>query len=273
MAKTPHILRGQRSPVRAVPIAPIDVALPTRMPRMRFVSAWIRERIHKLEQYRASVPFDRRRFVYAWGASFTLLVITLTAVGFAPAGVTEPIQETIAFLTFRRQSTEPIAVPDFVAPAETGPRIAIPALGIHAPLVFPKSTDIDALNNALTTGVVHYPTSAKPGDTGNVFLFGHSTGLAVVHNKNFEVFNNLKNAKPGDAIRIRYGERDYLYVIEAVKAETASTAKVDLQVKGKKLTLSTCNVWGGKEARTVVEAEFVRSYPVRTLASSLDSSL
>jgi LPXTG-site transpeptidase (sortase) family protein len=252
---------------------PALVTLPYKKPRTRLTFGWIPVRIHNLKLFDASVFADRKRFVFTWTGSFAILLVALIAMGFVPKGVSEPVQETVAALTLQNKTPKEQPVADFVTPTASGPEIAIPAVGIHAGLVFPKSTNVDALNNALTAGVVHYPESPRPGEVGNVFLFGHSTGLKVVHNKNFEALNNLKNVKPGDAIRVRYDSRDYLYVVQTVRGEKAGAAKVDFNTKEKILTLSTCNVWGGHEARTVVEAKFVRSYPVRSVAAAPDTSL
>jgi len=130
------------------------------------------------------------------------------------------------------------------------------------------------LNDHLTRGVVHYPGSALPGEFGNVFLFGHSTGLRVVHNKAYAVFNGLKELTPGQVVRIRYGGREYWYRVTSVAMKAADEAWVDLRrdTKQRKLTLSTCNVFGAKTDRFVVEAEFMKSYPLRSYASASGTS-
>jgi sortase (surface protein transpeptidase) len=42
-------------------------------------------------------------------------------------------------------------------------------------VVNPSSTDIDVLDQDLTLGAVHYPTSAQLGVNGTVLIFGHSS--------------------------------------------------------------------------------------------------
>lgn len=144
------------------------------------------------------------------------------------------------------------------------PEIVIPAIGLQSVIVEPSSNSLAVLNNALTQGAVRYPGSAKPGEEGNVFIFGHSTGLPVVHNEAYKLFNRVKELKSGDAVKIREGNREYLYIIKSVTVKRANDAKIDLSANKKLLTISTCKIIGtSEEYRYVVEAEFLRSYPMR----------
>lgn len=172
-----------------------------------------------------------------------------------PAGLSAPVSP----------STEQAVVAPAVPRTAHGPSIIIPKVAISAPIIFPKTRNTGELNNALTQGVVHYPDSAMPGERGNVFLFGHSSGLAVVHNNAFAVFNRLQELAPGDIIRIRSGSHEYWYRVRSVTARKAKDTRIDLATDQKLLTLSTCNLFGNStEDRFVVEGEFVKSYPLRS---------
>lgn len=168
------------------------------------------------------------------------------------------------------ESRMPAALPAGLPSGET--RIIITDIGVEAPVVFPGSTDLGTLNSALLKGVVHYPTSAAPDENGSILMFGHSTGLAVVHNQNFAVFNRLKDLKSGNVIRVRYGRREYWYKVTSVKIRKADEALINLGTEKKTLTLSTCRVFGAKDDRVVVESEFIKSYPLRSFDSASDSS-
>lgn len=143
-------------------------------------------------------------------------------------------------------------------------RIIIPAIEVDAPIVFPKSADIDVLNDSLLKGIVHYPGSALPGEKGSVFLSGHSTGLTIVHNKSFEVFNRLKDLKTGDIVQIQSGNQEYRYRVLSMKIAKVDGAVIDLNSRKEKLILSTCRIFGRdvKDDRFVVEAEFMGKYPL-----------
>lgn len=146
----------------------------------------------------------------------------------------------------------------------TPARIVIDAIDVDAPIENPKSASIEVLDEALLSGVVHYPGSGNLDEHTNLFLFGHSTGFRVVQNEMFKVFNGLKNLEENDLIRVQSATHEYVYRVTKVTLTTAEEAKVELSTREKKLTLSTCNSFGDTQERYVVEADFVGSYPLKT---------
>jgi LPXTG-site transpeptidase (sortase) family protein len=137
--------------------------------------------------------------------------------------------------------------------------IEIPRVGIKATVDNPTSTDVAVLDEALLTGVVRYPTSAKLGTTGNVVIFGHSSYLPVVHNKAFKAFNGIQNLKKGDEIVVYSETKAYIYAVEEVGEADASADAIPLSVSGEKLTLSTCDSFGAKTDRFIVIADLVET--------------
>ncbi len=137
-------------------------------------------------------------------------------------------------------------------------RIVISSVGIDTQVSHPQSQDVEVLDQALTKGAVYYPGSGSLVQ-GNAFVFGHSTGLSIVHNQAYKTFNGLKNVKAGDEIRV-YGDDGNIYVYSAVSTElvTEDTALVHFDTAERTLTLSTCNTFGKKEERHVVTAVFSR---------------
>lgn len=225
----------------------------------------------------------QRDALLLWAALFLMGVMAAYATGRAPRGAIELIQRLVEPLAAIERAGTPVdkhdtpsAAGPTAGPTAAGaePQLIINRIGIEAPIVFPAHDDFELLNAALTTGIVHYPGSSLPGTPGNVFLFGHSTGLPVVHNRAFAVFNRLKDLEPGDTIRIRYGGREHWYRAERVTIRTADAALVDLTPRtGERLlTLSTCRIFGGRDDRYVVEAKFMKSYPVRKALSASDPS-
>ena len=199
------------------------------------------------------------RFSAAWFALAVLLALLLYLAGWVPAGVREFGDEIAA-----RLGAGPGAGVTPGAGLDGPAEVLIPVIGVSAPIVFPPSADLGVLNVALTQGVVHYPGSALPGEAGTVFLFGHSTGLAVVRNRNFAVFNRLRELGPGSMVRLRYGGREHWYRVRSVDTERADAAVVDLRNTGPgMLVLSTCRIFGALDERFIVTAEFTESYPLR----------
>jgi LPXTG-site transpeptidase (sortase) family protein len=143
---------------------------------------------------------------------------------------------------------------------DTPRRLIIERIGIDTPIENPQGTDLATLNDALLSGAVHYPGSGNLDDVSNMFLFGHSTGFRVVNNDAYKAFNGLKDLKENDLIRVQSESHEYVYRVTKVSLVDAETELVQFSSSEKKLTLSTCNVFGQKQERYVVEAVFVGSY-------------
>ncbi len=126
----------------------------------------------------------------------------------------------------------------------------------------PESDANEVLDEALLRGVVRHPGSADFENTGTIFLLGHSSYLPVVNNKNFQAFNGIQKMKWGDTIRLRSSDTEYVYSVDRVYQAKASDASVDIQHEIGKLTLATCNSFGTKEDRYILEATLVDSRPI-----------
>jgi LPXTG-site transpeptidase (sortase) family protein len=137
-------------------------------------------------------------------------------------------------------------------------RIMIDKIGVDTAVSNPASSDISILNDALLKGAVRYPGSGTLGK-GNMFIFGHSSGLRVINNQAFKAFNNLKDLTIGDTIQIHSANKGYNYKVTSVSLVDDDEALVTFSNDKNMLTLSTCNVFGQKQERYVVEAQFVKS--------------
>lgn len=135
-------------------------------------------------------------------------------------------------------------------------RITIPKIGVDAVINHPNSYNIQVLDEALKTGAVYYPGSGTI-EEGNMFVFGHSTNWKVVNNPAYKTFNNLDKLSKGDEITIldENGET-HIYAVDKVTLADDSAALVNFDHTGRKLTISTCNTFGQKQERWVVEATF-----------------
>jgi LPXTG-site transpeptidase (sortase) family protein len=135
-------------------------------------------------------------------------------------------------------------------------RLVIPSIGVDTPVRIPKSSDIDVLDNELTQGPVYYPGSGTV-NSGNLFIFGHSTGYKVVINKAYKVFNDLKTLNTGDLIYIQSEGKVFSYSVKSVSQVNKDQTLVEFDTTSHLLTLSTCNSFGAKTDRYVVVAQFV----------------
>lgn len=137
-------------------------------------------------------------------------------------------------------------------------RISIEKIGVNSIVQNPTTTNIYTLDDLLLHGVVRYPGSGLPGQ-GNMFFFGHSTGLKLVNNQAFREFNGFKNLVAGDTILVYGDTHVFTYKVNNVRMVNADEVLVDFSVKKNMLTLSTCNTFGQKQQRYVVEADYVGS--------------
>lgn len=134
-------------------------------------------------------------------------------------------------------------------------RITIEKADVDVVVLNPASLDMTQLDNALLGGVVRHPQSAHFNDPGNILIFGHSSYLPTVFNKNFQAFNGIQNLAWGDEIVLYdvYGTT-YTYRVDRVYKVKASETIIDNSRGKAMLTLVTCNSFGSEDDRFVVEA-------------------
>lgn len=137
-------------------------------------------------------------------------------------------------------------------------RIMIDKIGVSTSIVVPRAVDVATLDAALTRGAVYYPGSGTL-QNGNMFLFGHSTNWKVVNNAAYKTFNGLEKLVAGDEIKLVSGGQTYVYTVRTVKLANEDDALVQFASAGRMLTISTCDTFGQKDDRWVVEADFVRT--------------
>ena len=141
-------------------------------------------------------------------------------------------------------------------------KIIFDSLDREVTVLNPSSADVATLDAALLSGVVRHPDSADFENTGTMFLLGHSSHLPVVHNKNFQAFNDIEKLGWGDTIRVQSEDTEYVYRVDKVSEAKASDAEVPLQFNTPRITLVTCNSFGSKEDRYIVEAYLVDTRPL-----------
>jgi LPXTG-site transpeptidase (sortase) family protein len=139
-------------------------------------------------------------------------------------------------------------------------RVVIKRLGVDEAVENPVSSTIEVLDAALLEGAVRHPASARLGEAGNVVIFGHSSALPVVHNQAFKAFDGIGTLVEGDEILVYSSTQIYIYRVRLVEHKSAESGAIPLTVRGKVLTLATCDSFGKKSDRFVVTAEFVESH-------------
>ena len=145
---------------------------------------------------------------------------------------------------------------DYIENGELPYRITASSIDLDTHVEHPSNTSYSVLDTALSKGPVYYPGSGLAGK-GNMFIFGHSTSFQIVNNEAYQVFNNIKNLKEGDEIKVHGEAKTYIYRVREVKLVNANTELVDFSNNRDMLTLSTCNSFGQKSDRYIAEADFI----------------
>jgi len=207
----------------------------------------------------------QKDYIFIGGVTLGIFLITYTVlalIGFVPEQLKfvskEPVakaivQEDVALAKKNTNTSEPLAVDTNLIPNH----ISIPKIGVDSSIVIPQGVDVAVLDNALTKGAVYYPGSGTL-QGGNMFLFGHSTNWKVVNNEAYRTFNGLDKLVIGDEIELKSGDKTYTYAVRTVKRASENDALVNFASSGQSLTISTCDTFGRKQDRWVVEADLTR---------------
>ncbi|MBU1039164.1 sortase [Patescibacteria group bacterium] len=162
-----------------------------------------------------------------------------------------------------RLATFKIAVQDEIKPVQqelASNMLFIPSLNIKVPINFPESANEKAYQQALLNGVALHPNTAKIGELGNPFIFGHSSDYSWSKGKYKTIFVKLSNIKDGtDIFASNSGGQVYNYrVVNQFIAESTDIHLLDQYGYSKKLlTLQTSYPVGTAKQRYIVIAEMV----------------
>lgn len=171
----------------------------------------------------------------------------------------------------RHVSATPIIVSsDSVAASDT-PEVIIPKINVQIPTVFDeKSADEAAIQRALERGVIHYPTTALPGQQGNTAFFGHSSNNIFNKGKYKFAFVLLHELVPGDIFYLTSDKKVYTYRVYDKRVVPPSEISVLNNVPGKvaTATLITCDPPGTSTNRLVVWGEQISPDPAGATAPS-----
>lgn len=234
---------------------------PTKAPKLRDVrsakdmQAAIRDSITaggKLE-----AKHHLQSLLFGLGMGFIVLVIFL--FGFFNEIIIAPFIQPSRVAA----STPLIVSTNNVAPA-TSPEVIIPKINVEIPVNYNEtSTDENAIENDLQDGVVHYPTTALPGQTGNAAFFGHSSNNIFNKGKYKFAFVLLHTLVPGDTFYLAYNGKMYVYKVITRNIVDPSDVSVLNPVPGQTATatLITCDPPGTSLHRLVVVGQQISPDP------------
>ncbi len=144
--------------------------------------------------------------------------------------------------------------------AELPRRLIIESLDIDLNVVNPTTTDIAVLDKELMNGAVRYPTSGVLGENGkNIVIFGHSARIPGYYGM-YRAFNDIEQLTEGETVALQGSGKEYVYRVSRVYKKDANTDEIALGANNNKLTLVTCDGFGKKSDRWIVEADFIGAY-------------
>lgn len=195
-----------------------------------------------------------KNFIFVAGLALAIFTVTYTMlllIGFAPKQFQSENTENI-FQVVDKNIVEDIKNIDTNLIPQ---KIDIPKIGVSSVIQVPTSADVTTLDASLAKGAVYYPGSGTL-QKGNMFLLGHSTNWKVVNNQAYKTFNNLEKLIEGDQIEIKSNDKTYIYLVTNVHRASQDDVLVEFNKGSRMLTISTCDTFGRKQDRWVVEAEF-----------------
>lgn len=139
-------------------------------------------------------------------------------------------------------------------------QLNIPSLEITAPIQFVDEINEDMFQRALQNGVVHYPGTAEVGQSGNTYIFGHSSDFALAPGDYKTVFALLPHIKNDAEIIVSdaVGQVYRYKVYDQFVAENTDMYLLEQNTDGRKiLTLQTSYPVGTALKRYIVKAELI----------------
>jgi LPXTG-site transpeptidase (sortase) family protein len=175
--------------------------------------------------------------------------------------------------SFGGQKTDTTSAPAVTETIPAENTISIPKINVKAPVIYEPSVQEASIQKALESGVVHYGNTQKPGEIGNVAIFGHSSNDWWEPGNYKFVFVLLDKLAPGDKVTVDYQSKRYVYEVTGSRVVEPTEVSVLNRTSAPTLTLITCSPPGTSLKRLVVTAKQVSPDPSQaTSASTPDTS-
>ncbi|PIS07597.1 hypothetical protein COT78_02775 [Candidatus Berkelbacteria bacterium CG10_big_fil_rev_8_21_14_0_10_43_13] len=139
--------------------------------------------------------------------------------------------------------------------------IAIPVLDVNAPVTFGVNNVYKEVESNLINGVIQINGTSLPGQTGNIYITGHSSNYVWVKSDYNSIFALLDKLVIGDQIYINYNDVVYVYQVFDTKIVVPSDISLLKATNDSRLTLVTCWPVGTSLKRVVVLANQIHPDP------------
>ncbi|MFH1235553.1 MAG: sortase [Parcubacteria group bacterium] len=136
--------------------------------------------------------------------------------------------------------------------------ISIPDRGIETPVIYIDEISEPVFQEALTRGVVHYPGTAKPGEPGNPYIFGHSSDYFWKPGEYKKVFAPLVDIPLDTEVRVT-NDKGELFIYKVIETKVVGPKEISVldQYNNERtiLTLQTSYPIGTALKRYIAVAE------------------
>lgn len=228
----------------------------------------IKRQILKSVSSRANISTKQKHQLKSlgFGLSMGALVMVVLLFGFFNERFIAP------FITPSRTISSTPIITDITS-AEVAvppnPVVIIPKINIEIPVVYDEpSIDEAAVQRALERGVLWYPTTSKPGEQGNVALFGHSSSNIFNNGRYKFAFVMLNRLEVGDTFMIQKDGKRYVYKVFEKKVVPPTEVSILDARDRPTATLVTCDPPGTDLNRLAVFGEQISPDPSVNIASS-----
>lgn len=140
--------------------------------------------------------------------------------------------------------------------------LEIPANNISVPIIWTK--EVRNFDADLKKGIVHYPGTALPGETGLAYLSGHSSGYLWDKSPYKQVFANLGSVADGTSFTITATQNNgqkvrFNYVVSGRGEYAANDQAQFISAADSQVALSTCWPVGTVARRLVIYAKLTQT--------------
>jgi sortase A len=205
-----------------------------------------------------------------FGIGSGLIVVIIFLFGFFNEVIIAPFIQPN-----RTASATPIIVDPNDVETSSTPQIIIPKINVQIPVDYSQTTTSEkSIENGLDNGIVHYPTTERPGQNGNAAFFGHSSNNIFNKGKYKFAFVLLHELVPGDTFYITNDGKTYIYkVIKKYIVKPTDVYILD-DIPGQTATASliTCDPPGTTINRLVVVGEQISPDPNANSAGTNSSA-
>ncbi len=168
------------------------------------------------------------------------------------------LTKNIRYYFFKATPSGPATAPGTGQSQAEADTLWVSSLGIKAPIKYVEESKESVFQEALRSGVVHFPGTAMPGQPGNTYIFGHSSDYLWSKGDYKTVFALLPRISKDAEVQITdHNGNLYTYtVVDSFVVAADDFSVLDQKNNEKKLlTLQTSYPVGTALKRYIVVAE------------------